>query len=169
LRGAVLHGPRDVRFEERDVPKIIKPTDATIRISAASVCGSDLWPYRGIGPRVSLQRTCSGVGDSTPKSMPVQMIGGGEKHYAPEKAQYVTLGKGRQGRTRKEQETSHCHWPNGSPKERCQSSGQEMTRWQKRQPAGVLSLTLRACRRSIRTLEARFRVDLLPRSARHSS
>src|SRR5438132_3322339 len=48
MRGAVLYGPRDVRFEERDVPKIIKPTDAIVRISATCVCGSDLWPYRGI-------------------------------------------------------------------------------------------------------------------------
>src|SRR5216117_2908410 len=50
MRGAVLYGPRDVRFEERDVPKIIQRTDAIIRISAACVCGSDLWPYRGIQP-----------------------------------------------------------------------------------------------------------------------
>src|SRR5881398_3316463 len=50
MRGAVLYGPHDVRFEERDVPKIIKPTDAIIRVSAACVCGSDLWPYRGINP-----------------------------------------------------------------------------------------------------------------------
>ena len=50
MRGAVLYGPRDVRFEERDVPRIIKPTDAIIRISATCVCGSDLWPYRGINP-----------------------------------------------------------------------------------------------------------------------
>src|SRR5207253_2812208 len=35
---------------ERDDPKIIKPTDAIIRIAAACVCGSDLWPYRGIQP-----------------------------------------------------------------------------------------------------------------------
>src|SRR6266478_6525716 len=48
MRGAVLYGPRDVRFEEREVPKIIKPTDAVIRTSSACVCGSDLWPYRGI-------------------------------------------------------------------------------------------------------------------------
>ena len=33
MRGAVLYGPRDVRFEEREVPKIIKPTDAIIRVS----------------------------------------------------------------------------------------------------------------------------------------
>ena len=50
MKGAVLYGPRDVRFEERDEPKIIKPTDAIIRVSAACVCGSDLWPYRGISP-----------------------------------------------------------------------------------------------------------------------
>src|SRR5260221_2088450 len=50
MRGAVLYGPRDVRFEERETPTIIKPTDAIIRISATCVCGSDLWPYRGISP-----------------------------------------------------------------------------------------------------------------------
>jgi threonine dehydrogenase-like Zn-dependent dehydrogenase len=48
MRGAILYGPRDVRFEERDAPTIIKPTDAVIRISATCVCGSDLWPFRGI-------------------------------------------------------------------------------------------------------------------------
>lgn len=50
MRGAVLYGPRDVRFEERDTPKISRPTDAIISISATCVCGSDLWPYRGINP-----------------------------------------------------------------------------------------------------------------------
>jgi threonine dehydrogenase-like Zn-dependent dehydrogenase len=44
----MLYGPRDVRFEERPDPQIVEPTDAIIRISAACVCGSDLWPYRGI-------------------------------------------------------------------------------------------------------------------------
>ncbi len=50
MRGAVLYGPGDVRFEERPAPTIIKPTDAVIRMSAACICGSDLWPYRGISP-----------------------------------------------------------------------------------------------------------------------
>jgi threonine dehydrogenase-like Zn-dependent dehydrogenase len=50
MRGAVLHAPGDVRFEERDDPRIIEPTDVIIRMSATCVCGSDLWPYRGIGP-----------------------------------------------------------------------------------------------------------------------
>ena len=50
MRGAVLHGPRDVRLEERDDPEIVEPTDAIVRLPATSICGSDLWPYRGIEP-----------------------------------------------------------------------------------------------------------------------
>ena len=50
MRGAVLYGPRDVRPEERDAPKIIEPTDAIIRLPATCICGSDLWPYRGVDP-----------------------------------------------------------------------------------------------------------------------
>src|SRR5213594_1287855 len=50
MRGAVLYGPRDLRFDERDTPTILKPTDAIVRNSATCVCGSDLWPYRGINP-----------------------------------------------------------------------------------------------------------------------
>jgi threonine dehydrogenase-like Zn-dependent dehydrogenase len=50
MRGAVLHAPGDVRVEERDDPKIIEPTDAILRLSATCVCGSDLWPYRGVEP-----------------------------------------------------------------------------------------------------------------------
>jgi threonine dehydrogenase-like Zn-dependent dehydrogenase len=46
--GAVLHPPRDVRCEQRLDPVIIEPTDAIVRAAATCVCGSDLWPYRGI-------------------------------------------------------------------------------------------------------------------------
>jgi threonine dehydrogenase-like Zn-dependent dehydrogenase len=50
VKGAVLYAPGDVRLTERDEPKLIKPTDAIIKMSATCVCGSDLWPYRGIEP-----------------------------------------------------------------------------------------------------------------------
>ncbi len=50
MHGAVLVAPYEIRFEEREEPKIIKPTDAIIRTSVTCVCGSDLWPYRGINP-----------------------------------------------------------------------------------------------------------------------
>ena len=50
MRGALIYGPRDVRLEERDDPTIVEPTDAIIRLPATCICGSDLWPYRGIEP-----------------------------------------------------------------------------------------------------------------------
>lgn len=40
----------DVRVEERDDPRIIEPTDAVIALTATCICGSDLWPYRGLEP-----------------------------------------------------------------------------------------------------------------------
>ncbi|MFJ6671386.1 zinc-dependent alcohol dehydrogenase family protein [Actinosynnema sp. NPDC091369] len=48
MLGAVLHAPGDVRVEEREDPRVVDPTDAIIRLSATCVCGSDLWPYRGV-------------------------------------------------------------------------------------------------------------------------
>jgi threonine dehydrogenase-like Zn-dependent dehydrogenase len=44
----VLYGPGDVRVEERPDPTLVEPTDAVIRLAATCVCGSDLWPYRGV-------------------------------------------------------------------------------------------------------------------------
>lgn len=48
MRGTIIHGPGDVRVEDREDPTIQKPTDAIIRVTAACVCGSDMWPWRGI-------------------------------------------------------------------------------------------------------------------------
>ena len=50
MLGTVLRGPRDVRCEEVPEPKIVKPTDAIVRLSATCICGSDLWPFRGLNP-----------------------------------------------------------------------------------------------------------------------
>ena len=43
-----MYGPGDVRVEERQEPRIVEPTDAIIRLPATCICGSDLWPYRGL-------------------------------------------------------------------------------------------------------------------------
>jgi threonine dehydrogenase-like Zn-dependent dehydrogenase len=48
MQGTVLYGPRDIRFEDQADPKILTSTDAIVRLSVTCVCGSDLWPYRGI-------------------------------------------------------------------------------------------------------------------------
>ena len=50
MLATVLYGPGDVRFEEVAEPKILKPSDAIIKLSATCICGSDLWPYRGLQP-----------------------------------------------------------------------------------------------------------------------
>jgi Putative transposase len=42
VRGTVLYGPRDIRFEERTAPTIMKPTDAIIRISDAACAAPQL-------------------------------------------------------------------------------------------------------------------------------
>jgi threonine dehydrogenase-like Zn-dependent dehydrogenase len=48
VHGVVMYAPGDVRVENRPDPEIVDATDAIVRVSAACVCGSDLWPYRGI-------------------------------------------------------------------------------------------------------------------------
>lgn len=50
MRATVLHGPGDIRFEDVAEPQILKPTDAIIKLAATCICGSDLWPYRGLEP-----------------------------------------------------------------------------------------------------------------------
>jgi threonine dehydrogenase-like Zn-dependent dehydrogenase len=64
MRGAILHAPGDIRVEDRDRPTIIEPTDAILRLSAACVCGSDLWPYRGqddYGPEAAMGHEYVGI------------------------------------------------------------------------------------------------------------
>jgi threonine dehydrogenase-like Zn-dependent dehydrogenase len=47
MRVTTIHAPGDIRLEERPDPVIEAPTDAIVRVVAACICGSDLWPYRG--------------------------------------------------------------------------------------------------------------------------
>ncbi len=47
MRGAVITAPGTVEVVDRPRPTIEQPTDAVIKVVAACVCGSDLWPYRG--------------------------------------------------------------------------------------------------------------------------
>jgi threonine dehydrogenase-like Zn-dependent dehydrogenase len=51
MKATVLHGPGDIRYEGVNDPKLIHPTDAIIKLSATCICGSDLWPYRGLQPK----------------------------------------------------------------------------------------------------------------------
>ena len=48
MRATLIHAPRDIRVEDVPDPEIRRPGDAVVRVVAACVCGSDLWPYRGV-------------------------------------------------------------------------------------------------------------------------
>jgi threonine dehydrogenase-like Zn-dependent dehydrogenase len=45
-----MYAPGDVRVDEREKPTIQQPTDAVIKVVATCVCGSDMWPWRGVEP-----------------------------------------------------------------------------------------------------------------------
>ncbi len=45
MQAALMYGAGDVRIETVAQPVIQEPTDAIVRITAACICGSDLWPY----------------------------------------------------------------------------------------------------------------------------
>ena len=47
MRATMIHAPVDIRLEDVPDPTIDGPTDALVRVIAACICGSDLWPYRG--------------------------------------------------------------------------------------------------------------------------
>lgn len=50
MRSTVIHSPADIRVEDLPDPVVEKPTDAVVRIVRTCICGSDLWPYRGVEP-----------------------------------------------------------------------------------------------------------------------
>jgi threonine dehydrogenase-like Zn-dependent dehydrogenase len=64
MRATVIHGERDIRFEEVPDPTISAPTDAIVKVVASCICGSDLWPYRGedaTGEPHTIGHECLGV------------------------------------------------------------------------------------------------------------
>jgi threonine dehydrogenase-like Zn-dependent dehydrogenase len=50
MRATLIYGERDIRLEEVADPVLSTGGDAIVRVTAACVCGSDLWPYRGVVP-----------------------------------------------------------------------------------------------------------------------
>jgi threonine dehydrogenase-like Zn-dependent dehydrogenase len=48
VHATLIHGDHDIRLEEVPDPVLLTDTDAIVRVVAACVCGSDLWPYRGV-------------------------------------------------------------------------------------------------------------------------
>ena len=50
MKSTIFYGARDIRVEDRPKPTVKNPGDAVVRVVRSCVCGSDMWPYRGINP-----------------------------------------------------------------------------------------------------------------------
>src|ERR1043165_1704799 len=50
MRATVMYGAGDVRVENVPDARLVEPTDAVVTVTSACICGSDLWPYRGMEP-----------------------------------------------------------------------------------------------------------------------
>jgi len=48
MRATVLYGAGDVRVESVPDARLVEPTDALVAVTRACICGSDLWPYKGM-------------------------------------------------------------------------------------------------------------------------
>jgi threonine dehydrogenase-like Zn-dependent dehydrogenase len=46
MRATVMYGAGDVRVQSVPDATVIEPTDSVVRVTRASICGSDLWPYK---------------------------------------------------------------------------------------------------------------------------
>lgn len=53
MRAMVYYGADDLRFEERPTPKILAPTDAVIKLTKTTICGTDLGIMKGKNPEIA--------------------------------------------------------------------------------------------------------------------
>ena len=67
MRAAIFNGPHRIDVGDRPDPAIAAPTDAIVRVVFGSVCGSDLWYYRGDSP-TNLARSATSSSASSRKS-----------------------------------------------------------------------------------------------------
>lgn len=84
MRATVLHATRDIRLDDVDDPQLMEDGDAVVRVVAACICGSDLWPYRGL-PEVDgpgrIGHEFVGIVEATGSA--VQTVGPGDFVIAP--------------------------------------------------------------------------------------
>ncbi len=84
MKATVYYGPRDMRIEQVPDPIIHKPTDVIARITHACICGSDLWPYRGIDqPKPGTRMGHEWMGIVEEVGAEVQTLKKGDRVIAP--------------------------------------------------------------------------------------
>jgi alcohol dehydrogenase len=78
MKALVFHGPRKIEWEEKDKPTIEKPTDAIVRITKTTICGTDLHILGGDVPAVTDGRTLGHEGIGI-----VEEVGTGVNNFKP--------------------------------------------------------------------------------------
>jgi len=53
MKALVYHGPQRIEWEDRPKPVILQETDAVVRITTTTICGTDLHIFKGDVPAVS--------------------------------------------------------------------------------------------------------------------
>jgi 2-desacetyl-2-hydroxyethyl bacteriochlorophyllide A dehydrogenase len=48
MKGLIVYGPEDIRYEELDNPKLSDPGDVIVKMTQCAICGSDLHFYHGM-------------------------------------------------------------------------------------------------------------------------
>jgi len=56
MRATLMYGAGDVRVENVPDARLIQPTDALVVVTRSAICGSDLWPYKGMQPSATGRR-----------------------------------------------------------------------------------------------------------------
>ena len=84
MKAAVYYGARDIRIERVPDPVIQKPTDVIARVTHACICGSDLWPYRGVDqPKPGTRMGHEWMGIVEEVGAEVQTLKKGDRVIAP--------------------------------------------------------------------------------------
>lgn len=52
MTAMVYHGANDIRVEERPIPQILEATDAVVRMTKTTICGTDLGIWKGKNPEI---------------------------------------------------------------------------------------------------------------------
>lgn len=81
MKALVYHGPSNAKWEEKEAPKLLKPSDAIVRIVKTTICGTDLHILKGDVPAVTDGRTLGheGIGIIEEVGPSVQQFKKGDK------------------------------------------------------------------------------------------
>ena len=83
MKAVVFHGPGNVRLETVADPELEQDSDVVVAVTAAAVCGSDLWPYRGYGGTIGTRTGHEFVGVVEAVGAQVRLLRVGDQVLAP--------------------------------------------------------------------------------------